>query len=118
MLLALRMRTDLESATVKDSVLLGREGLRTVMTLSTEFFAEQTSQYLQAGEFRVVGKVTRVLNEGDSINLTRRTAFGLAGPDAARDAIRGFAQEVEYFSVADPIVEPPALQVLPLAVFI
>jgi hypothetical protein len=88
------------------------------MTLSTEFFAEQTAQYLHAGEFRVVGKVTRVLGEGESINLTRRTAFGLAGPDAARDAIRGFAEEVEYFAVDDPIVEPPALQVLPLAVFV
>ena len=51
MLLALRMRTDLESATVKDSVLLADDGLRTVMTLSTEFFAEQTAQYLHAGEF-------------------------------------------------------------------
>jgi len=62
--------------------------------------------------------VTRILDEGQSINLTRRTAFGLAGPDSAREAILGFVSENPYFEAADPVVEPPAVQMLALAVFV
>jgi hypothetical protein len=118
MLLALRMRNDLAAARVKDYLLRAQDGLSVVLTLSTEFFDQQTSEYLLAGEFKALGKVTRVLGPDDVINLTRRTAFGIAGPETYRDVVMGAAADIEGVSVADPLVEAPALQMLPLAVFV
>lgn len=67
----------------------------------------------------MVGKVTRVLAEGETINLTRRTALGLGGPDLARQVVTDVTSDNEIFvDLGDPVVEPPAVQLLPLAVFV
>lgn len=113
------MRDDLAQATVRDLMLQAPGGLRAALTLSTEFFTNQTTDYLLGGRFTAIGKVTRVLTEGESINLTRRTALGISGPDVARDLVRGFVEDKDFFvEIGDPIVEPPAIQLLPLAVFV
>ena len=113
------MRGDLERASVRDLVVRGPSGVRAVLTLSTEFFSDQTADYLLGGRFTVVGKVTRVLAEGETINLTRRTALGLGGPDLARQVVTDVTSDNEIFvDLGDPVVEPPAVQLLPLAVFV
>jgi hypothetical protein len=88
--------------------------------MAREFLTPQTEEYLLGGRFVATGKITRVLEEGESINLTRRTALGLASPDIARQLISGFNDESGDMSlgVEDPIIEAPALQILPLAVFV
>jgi hypothetical protein len=112
------IRDDLEESHVRDLVLVGREGLKAVLTLGREFLSEQVEDYLLGGRFTVVGKVTRVLAEGESINLTRRTALGISGSDTAREMVNAFtSDESVTVEVADPIVEGPAVQVLPLAVY-
>jgi hypothetical protein len=78
------MRDELAESAVQDFVLAGPESIRAVLTLSTEFFSEQTGAYLLAGDFTVVGRVTRVLRPGENINLTRRSAFGLTATKPAR----------------------------------
>ena len=87
--------------------------------MASEFFTSETSEYLRAGEFTAVGKVTRVLRSDDEISLVRRTVLGAAGPEVAREvvvkSVEGGAFQVDTF---DPIIEPPALQILPLAVFV
>jgi hypothetical protein len=113
------MRGDLERASIRDLVVLGPDRVRAVLTLSTEFFSDQTADYLLGGRFTVVGKVTRVLAEGETINLTRRTALGLGGPDLARQIVTDVTSDNELFvDLGDPVVEPPAVQLLPLAVFV
>jgi len=110
---------DLATTPVQDTVMIAGGGLKAVLTMSAEFFTEATRAHLRAGVFRVVGKVTRVLTEGDDVNLLRRTVLGAAGPDVARDMLKSAVQEGELqLETFDPIIEAPAVQVLPLAVFV
>jgi len=100
-------------------VLLGEEDLRAVLTLSTEFLTGTAAQYLLGGRFSVVGKLTRVLKESENINLTRRTALGLGGPQLVRGLVNDLrGTESVFVEIGDPVVEPPAVQLLPLAVFV
>jgi hypothetical protein len=99
--------------------MLAGGGLKAILTMSAEFFTEATRAHLRAGVFRVVGKVTRVLTEGDDVNLLRRTVLGAAGPDVAREMLNAAVQEGELqLETFDPIIQAPAVQVLPLAVFV
>jgi hypothetical protein len=117
--LMLLMQDDLEKASVRDVVLKTRETAQAVLTLSDEFFSAKTTDYVLGGEFTVLGKVTHVLDDQESINLTRRTALGLAGPEIAQDLVKTVTSISELLiNIGDPIVEAPAIQVLPLAVFV
>ena len=110
---------DLATTPVQDTVMMASGGLKAVLTMSAEFFTEATRAHLRAGVFRAVGKVTRVLTEDDDVNLLRRTVLGAAGPDVARDMLKGVVQEGELqLETFDPIIQGPAVQVLPLAVFV
>jgi hypothetical protein len=121
-LMGLRLLTqvgeDLATTPVQDTVMIAGGGLKAVLTMSAEFFTEATRAHLRAGVFRVVGKVTRVLTDGDDVNLLRRTVLGAAGPDVARDMLKGVAQGELQLETFDPIIQAPAVQVLPLAVFV
>src|SRR5947209_661638 len=109
---------DLATAPVQDTVINSKD-FNAVLTMSAEFFTDATKAYLRAGVFRAVGKATRILSQGDEINLLRRTVLGAAGRDFGRDMLSKTVEEEQLqLETFDPIVEPPAVQVLPLAVFI
>lgn len=113
------MKDDLEVASVRDIVLTSEGAVKAVLTLSTEFFDDKTTDYVLGGRFTALGKVTSVLKNAETVNLTRRTALGAAGPDFARDIVKSFTDDNETFiEIADPIVAAPAIQVLPLALFV
>lgn len=113
------MKDDLEVSEVRDAVLSGPDSITAVLTLATEFFTDRSLDYVLGGRFSVLGKVTCVIDDDETINLTRRTALGVAGPDMARSIVEAFTEDNELFvELADPVVESPALQVLPLAVFV
>jgi len=116
--LFMTMRADLESATVRDLVLDGPDDIRAVLTLSREFLHESSEDYLLGGHFTVLGKVTRVLELGDHINLTRRTALRLMGPEHTREMVAGINSDADVeLDVGDPVVEDSGIQLLPLAIF-
>lgn len=114
-----RMGEDLTKVPVHDLLLRTRQGLKVVLTVSADYYSVATNEYLRAGEFRVVGKVTRVIDGEKTINLTRRTVLGASGSTTAKD-ILGSLDKAEGLDVdvADPIVTAPAVQVLPMAIYI
>ncbi|MGY1808861.1 hypothetical protein ACI8AF_15945 [Blastococcus sp. SYSU D00669] len=113
------MADDMRSAPVHDVVIRVSEQLRVVLTVSSDFYSDTTSEYLRAGRFTALGKVTRVLGEEEAINLTRRTVLGVAGEKVVGELMEkvnsaeGFDLKVE-----DPIIKAPAVQILPMAIFI
>lgn len=116
--LLVQMKDDLTHSPVHDMVIRG-PGFDAVLTLASEFFTDAANAFLRAGVFRVVGKATRVLQAEDQINLARRTVLGAAGPDLARDLLQGIGDnDVIQLETVDPIVEDPAVQILPLAVYL
>lgn len=114
----LRMADDISHVPVHDILFRTASGLHAVVTASSEYYSKETSEYLRAGEFRVVGKVTRIIMNDDAINLTRRTVLGAANSKVAEDLISNARSEEFKLDVADPIVRAPAVQILPMAIFI
>jgi len=116
--LFMTMREDLDKAHVRDLVLDGPGDIKAVLTLSREFLHTTSEEYLLGGHFKVLGKVTRVLKGDDYINLTRRTALGLMGPELARETVSSMQDNPHMVvEVSDPVVEVPGVQLLPLAIF-
>lgn len=114
-----QMAQDIKSVPVHDLLVRTSGGLNVVLTVSSEYYSPTTNEYLRAGEFRAVGKVTKVLRANEVINLTRRTVVGAAGSTVARGIIDSIdSADGLDFDVADPIVTAPAIQVLPMAIFI
>lgn len=113
-----QMRDELANSAVHDAVLTAGE-ITAVLTLASEFFTDTTRAYLRAGVFSVIGKVTRVLEGDATINLLRRTVLGAAGPEFGRELIES-STEVETIKLEtfDPIIGAPALQILPVAVYV
>lgn len=113
------MNKDLENSPVHDLLFRTPSGLPVVATASTEFYGPATVEYLREGSFRVLGKVTKVVGDGETINLSRRTVLGLASSDIAEDIVSS-ARAIEgvNLDVAEAIVPTPALQILPLAIYI
>jgi hypothetical protein len=92
------------------------------MTLAASFVEESTDDYLYESEVRVLGKVTRVVKHGDEpINLARRTTMGMLPQKDIAELVettrKGFREGLNV-SISDALVEAPALQVLPLAIFV
>jgi hypothetical protein len=114
----LRMADDITHAPVHDILFRTASGLQAVVTASSEYYSKATSEYLRAGEFRVVGKVTRIIAGDDTINLTRRTVLGAANSQVAEDLVSNTRGQEFQLDVADPIVKAPAVQILPMAIFI
>lgn len=116
--LMLRMAEDLHDVPVHDLLLRTSSGLQAVLTVSSSYYSSQTNEYLRAGEFRVIGKVTRVVSGDNTLNLTRRTVLGAAKPAVAQDLIASTRSGDLQLDVADPIVAAPAVQILPMAIFL
>jgi hypothetical protein len=78
----------------------------------------EAEAYLLEGDFRVLGKVTSILGASDRINLLRRTALGFGGIKLAETLFNGFSSDELDINLASPMVAGPAMQVLPLAIYI
>jgi hypothetical protein len=105
-------------APVHDLLFRLESGLNAVLTVSSEYYSPEVNEYLRAGEFRVIGKVTKIIDNDTTINLTRRTILGVANPTTAQEIVANADTEDIKLDVADPIVTAPAVQVLPMAIFI
>ena len=115
----IRMSSDIADAPVHDLLFRTERGLQAVATVASEYYSRTTNEYLRAGDFRVVGKVTKVLQGDNTINLTRRTVMGAAGPALAQTLIQSMGENEDMsLDVANPIVSAPAVQILPMAIFI
>lgn len=114
----LKMAEDIQHVPAHDLLFRMASGLQAVLTVSSEYYSPEIHEYLRAGEFRIIGKVTKVITDSDTINLTRRTVVGVANPALAQSLVAGTQTEDIKLNAADPIVTAPAVQILPMAIFI
>lgn len=97
-------------------------GYRTVVTLETQYLKDPALSDLVDGTFRVLGKVTRVVKEGEgSINLLRKTALSRMPQTAMQpfmDVFSGLAQNHGFaFPEIEWEIDGPVIQLLPVAIF-
>jgi len=95
---------------------------RVVLSTNPEYFDDKSASEIIDGEFLVLGKVVRVLgsNSKESINLLRKTAFGRFPSqifDELGTAVTG-AQEVINLPEFTTEINGPAIQVIPIAIFV
>lgn len=113
------MQDDLNGSAVQDLLLTTSADLKAILTVSSEYYSSETAEHLRAGDFVVLGKVTRILRESESINLARRTAVSVLDEQATRTLVVEAAGALSISQeTADPIISAPALQVLPMAIFV
>ena len=115
----LRMADDIKQVPVHDLLFRVSPDLQAVVTVSSEYYSQETNEYLRAGEFKVIGKATKIVKGDDVLNLTRRTVLGAASASTAQNLVADIGSSGELkLDVSDPIVAAPAVQVLPMAIFI
>ncbi|MGW4317982.1 DUF6414 family protein [Streptomyces sp. NPDC004684] len=113
-----KMKEELESAPIHDVVLETTSGIKAVLTVSSEYYDVAVAERLSSGDFIVLGKVTRVLREGESISLSRRTVVGKM--EDLSDPMTDAMTKIPGFNLqsTESLVHYPAVQILPMAIFV
>jgi len=115
-----RIRDDLAQSKVQDVVLHPAkiDELKVVLALAQESLPEGAFDNLLSGDFSVLGKVTRVIEDTDEISLYQRTVFRNVDSDSLDEMFDSF-RDSEFFVMPEhPFhVEAPALQLMPLAIY-
>jgi hypothetical protein len=120
-----QMESFLSALAVGDTMDLITEPLkclyRSVITLEKQYLNDPSMSDLVDGTFRVVGKVTRVIDAGKgAIGLNRKSAMGRL-PSSAMEQFRAQLEKPELAAFSFPKmewdVEGPVIQVLPIAIF-
>lgn len=101
--------------------LLGLPGYRVLISIFSDYLRDRSGTELPYGEFLLFGKVTRKLTEGTSIDLLRGSSFsGLS--DEMLSGLLGPLQQLgeQGFKLPDLVtrVQAPAMQVVPIAIYV
>jgi hypothetical protein len=94
-----------------------------VLSSETKYFQNNNDEEIIDGEYLVLGKVIRIINEDseESIDLLRKTSFSSLNQNFMQTLLAGF-QELpeEQFKTIEIYTEvkAPALQIIPIAIFI
>lgn len=97
-----RIRDDLAQSKVQDVVLHPAtvDELNVVVALAQESLPEGAFDNLLSGDFTVLGKVTRVVEEDDEISLYQRTVFRNVDSDAL-DEMFDSLRDSEFFRMSE-----------------
>jgi len=112
---------DLESSPLSD-VIIKHEGQWekvAVLNLSTKVLPLSDQELLHCGNVKVIGKITRVLTKKDSINLYRRSVLGIAAQSLSTQWAESFKSTPDVsIKLESPTVEYPAVEILPMAIYV
>lgn len=114
----MRLAADTESAPVRDLVVRTCKGLAVVLTVSSRYYGPEVKEMLRDGEFHVIGKVTRVHDEGTEIRLSRRSVFGALEAQTSQNILDGISAEGLLPGAATESIPGPSVQILPMAIFV
>lgn len=116
------IKTEVERSPIIDLLMEGVDGSKIVLTVGKELLSPEVEAYLTGGRFKVIGKVSAVVGAGQSISLLRRTVFGFGGRELAENMFGDFGKSVAEsgaeFSLAGAVIDGPAIQLLPLAIYL
>lgn len=118
-----RIRDDLTKGKIVDVVMqpVHIEDLSVLIGLSSEFLLEGSFENLLSGHFTVLGKVVRVLKGDERISLYQRTTLGglISSPQEFGPLFESMQQSFgAVASVNTDEIKAPALQLIPLGIFI
>lgn len=102
--------------------MLDAQAAKAVLSTKPEYFGSKDASEIIDGEFRVLGKVIRVIkaDSEETINLLRKTSFGHLDNTIFDQLGDAFVDQEEVglrFPELITEIEGPALQVIPIAIF-
>lgn len=95
--------------------------VKAILSAKLDYFSDRNAQEITDGEFRVLGKIIRVIgSSGDTINLLRKTSFRQFDSSIFDVLVSDFA-DLEDAPVRFPKIiteiQGPAIQIIPIAIF-
>jgi len=116
------LKADVARSKVLDLTMQLGDGRHAVLAASSDYMTEATEQYMVAGSFAALGKVTQVLQPTDRVSLLRRTVFAVldatSNGTATAEAFSSLADAMPGLDFSTLEVTGPGLQVLPLAIYV
>lgn len=95
------------------------KGLSAAITLRTENLRDLTLSELNKNDVKVVGKITRVINEGESMSAFENYGFSMVNTDVLNEIFDDLKNNKEVnVDISEITVSGPAVQVLPLMIFV
>lgn len=95
------------------------EGINVIVTLRTENLRDLTLSELHKNSVRVVGKVTRVIQEGEKMSAFENYGMALIQPETLERTFKDLASaENVVAEFSEVTVQGPAVQILPLMVYV
>ena len=96
--------------------------LSVVLTLYRAFIGDPSLSDIEDGEFLVLGKVTRILQEtsDEKVNLLRKTSLSKLNRTLIDQMFSGFSNMEEHGiknQNMEPDINPPVIQLIPIAIF-
>lgn len=100
----------------------GTEKLQVVLTLDKAFIGDLSLSDIADGEFSVLGKITRIVNENstEDVNLLRKTSLSKFSNTLLEQMFSGFAnmgdsglKDLEI----ETVIEAPVIQLIPISIF-
>jgi hypothetical protein len=114
-----RVRDEVRQAPVVDFLMtVPSSDVKVVLALSRQQLTDAGAEQMNGGYFTALGKVTRVLGDGDSVNLLRRTVFSTLPEDTVTRVYEAVKGSPWQLSMPELLILPPGLQVLPLAIYV
>lgn len=113
----------LKAGTTIDMVgTVGRSEYRAVVSLEQEFLSDPTMADLVDGQFTVMGKVVRTIDDSsESISLLRKSAISAMPSSALEEAVSHIDNFFQDSAIQVPPmnwdIQGPVIQVLPIAVY-
>ncbi len=97
-------------------------GYRTVITIEKEFLNDQTMSDLIDGDFKVIGKIIRLIDDEDeAIDLQRKSSISLLSGEMLKAGFSGMNDKAIQGGINFPEFESeikgPVLHILPIAIF-
>jgi hypothetical protein len=115
------LKADVAKSSVLDLKMTLDDGRHVVLAASNEYMTEAAEQYMLAGSFAALGKVTQVVKPGEKVSLLRRTIFSAidtTGEVSSEEAFSGLRDSMPGLDLSSLAVAGPRLQVLPLAIYV
>jgi hypothetical protein len=117
------LKSEVDGSPVTDLLMQGTGEAKAILTVNREILSPEVSAYLVGSRVNVLAKVSSILPGGESLNLLRRTAFGYAGRAIAEEMIGNFDNIMSTSGQVDlaltrAVINGPAIQLLPLAIYL
>ena len=93
--------------------------LDAVVTLRTENLRDLTLSELHKNSVKVVGKVTRIISEGETMSPFENYGMSMLDSATLKEVFNGLAEsEGTNIELSDIVIKGPAVQILPLMVYV